>query len=123
MADIYLAASYNRKDEMCAIAEKLQLLGHTITSRWIVQHGEDQETGAREDLEDIDNSAWVISFTGAGTTSGGRHVEFGYALAKGKAMVLIGEPENVFHKLKRYSNPVYVYPTLDAFLEAVAPRV
>jgi nucleoside 2-deoxyribosyltransferase len=42
----------------------------------------------------------VISFTfprGTPSTGGGRHVEFGYALAKGKRVVVIGERENVFH--------------------------
>jgi len=30
---------------------------------------------------------------------GGRHVEFGLALAQGKHLILVGQPENVFHHL------------------------
>mgnify|MGYP001616147807 CR=1 FL=1 len=50
--------------------------------------------------EDIDKADAVLSFThprGTMTTGGGRHVEFGYALAKGKKVALIGERENIFH--------------------------
>jgi hypothetical protein len=47
---------------------------------------------------------------------GGRHVEFGYGMAKGKRLVLIGERENVFH-----DHPsVEVYPTLSAWPPAAA---
>jgi hypothetical protein len=40
----------------------------------------------------------VISFTGGGG-KGGRHVEFGLAVAAGKRLVVIGPRENVFHCL------------------------
>lgn len=30
--------------------------------------------------------------------SGGRHVETGYALAKGKRVIVVGVPENIFHR-------------------------
>ena len=30
---------------------------------------------------------------------GGRHIEFGYAMAQGKPLFIVGRPENVFHKL------------------------
>lgn len=41
-------------------------------------------------------SQW--GFTLAQTTSGGRHIETGYALAIGKPVIVVGEPENIFHR-------------------------
>ena len=40
---------------------------------------------------------------------GGRHVEFGLAIAWGKPVYLVGERENVFHWLPQ----VRVFPALD----------
>lgn len=59
---------------------------------------------ATEDLEDIDAADVVVCFTeehipGANTGRGGRHVEFGYALAKGKRIIIVGPIENVFYSL------------------------
>ncbi len=41
--------------------------------------------------------------------SGGRHVEFGYALAKGKPIVLVGPQRNVFH----FHSNIYLVPWSD----------
>jgi hypothetical protein len=54
------------------------------------------------DLSDIDASECVISHTlnrGDLYTGGGRHIEFGYALARGKRLFNVGGHENVFHHL------------------------
>lgn len=44
---------------------------------------------------------------------GGRHVEFGVAVASCKRLVVIGPRENIFHHLPR----VEVFPTLGEWLE------
>jgi hypothetical protein len=49
------------------------------------------------DLQDILAADTVISFTEVGGGKGGRHVEFGYALALGKHMILVGPREHIFH--------------------------
>jgi hypothetical protein len=95
---IYLAARYSRNSEMRGVRDVLTALGHEVTSRWIDCHtgkyltsftpkhlNNDPEYCARlglHDLEDVDDADAVISFTDtAGGGKGGRHVEFGYALA------------------------------------------
>ncbi len=42
--------------------------------------------------------------------SGGRHVETGYALAKDKWVVVVGEAENIFHRVGGYGCLVEVVP-------------
>lgn len=110
---IYLAARFNRKDEMKKIREELQKLGHTVTSSWLdtewesTGHGipappEYREEWAEKDLRDVRFADVVISFTelpSTGYNRGGRHVEFGYAYAKAKRMIVVGWRENIFHHL------------------------
>lgn len=99
---IYLAAPFSERAQMEAAADWLKTQGHEITARW-VYGGEDGLTRgqiALLDIEDVDACDTLVSFTkprGTLTTGGGRHVEFGYGLARGKKMILIGERENVFH--------------------------
>ena len=57
---------------------------------------------AEKDLEDINRADIVLSKTlnrGELFTGGGRHIEFGYAYAKGKDLINVGGYESVFHKL------------------------
>lgn len=112
---IYLAARYSRHPEMRSHAADLTRLGHEVTSRWILGDHELLSRGqsdadpwairwATEDWEDLQAAALVISFTEApgpipGRGRGGRHVEFGAALALGKQCVVVGARENVFHHL------------------------
>src|SRR5713226_6452736 len=107
---IYIAARYSRRAEMAAQAGILRAAGHEVTSRWLVEHNVEW-TGGHDpqweeislgDIEDIDSAEVVISFThprGTPVTGGGRHVEFGYAYAKGKKLIIVGPRENVFHHL------------------------
>ena len=113
MTKFYLAARYSRRAEMVRYSvELLDRGGHEVTSRWIEGahripkgRGVDEDEARRfalEDLADIDAADVVLCFTEeAGTphTRGGRHVEFGYALARGKRCYCIGPCENVFYWL------------------------
>lgn len=124
---IYLAARYSR-DEMRIVANELNRLGFTVTSRWLFEDkplnthlGDDSpefyRRTAQVDIEDITDADTIVFFSEdpkIGTPRGGRHVEFGYAYAAGKKMVVIGEPENIFH----YLTDVYVYPTIREFIDA-----
>ncbi len=113
---IYLAAQYERHDEMRGVRDVLQALGHQVTSRWIDQHGGDALEAATADqldkepekcakfaladIEDLEAADTVMSFTRPGGGGrGGRHVEFGYAIRGGKRLVLVGPREHVFHTL------------------------
>jgi hypothetical protein len=111
---IYVAARFERYQEMQGVRDVLRGMGHEVTSRWIDLHGgkesvdglEDQlqtnpeefEEYGEHDLEDIRNADVIMCFAGGGGR-GGRHVEWGYAYALGKRMILVGPRENVFHAL------------------------
>lgn len=125
---IYIAGRYSRRDEFREVAAILNAAGCLVTSRWLdedkpldMNMGDDSEEfyteTSRVDLEDIELANSVLFFSEdplIGTPRGGRHVEFGYALAKGKRISVIGPKENVFH----YSPRVSHYSTLTHFMES-----
>jgi hypothetical protein len=112
---VYLAARYSRRLEMTKYAGDLQAAGHSVTSRWIngnhqiadeemedTLHELKRRTFALDDYSDLVNSECVVSFTElprSGTSRGGRHVEFGIALALRMPVYVVGHRENVFHCL------------------------
>lgn len=107
---IYLCASYERRDELRGYRGKLNDLGHYVTSRWLDEDyalnvqvadltREQQIEIGEYDLKDIDAADFIIAFTepaGTHRSRGGRHVEFGYALAKGIGRFVVGPFENIF---------------------------
>lgn len=105
---IYLAARFDRGAEMLDVAAALSRAGHFVTSRWIHgrQAGPDL-VSAVEDVEDLASADCLVSFTEYPTQGvpwaarGGRHVEFGIALASGKRLCIVGPRENVFHHVPR----------------------
>jgi len=102
---------------MEAVANRLKTFGFDIVARWVYggEDGLSREQIAILDIADVDACDVLVSFTqpyGALTKGGGRHVEFGYALARGKRLVVIGSRENVFH----HAPNVSVFPTLDDWL-------
>lgn len=115
---IYLAARYTRREELCGRADDLRAIGHEVTSRWLLGAHQaldvdlmtttdadvvaKRERFALDDLEDLFDAHWLISFTEpprSGHSRGGRHVEFGVGAALGKRLVVVGHRENVFHCL------------------------
>lgn len=100
---IYIAAPYPLREEARRIMILLESAGHHVTSRWIVedQVGMSHEH-ATHDLEDVARADLLLAvhqeaWHNRGT--GGRHVEFGYALALGIPVVLWGQRTNNFHHL------------------------
>jgi len=119
---LYLAAPFGDRRKMELVAISLKARGFVITARWVFggEDGLTRQDIAKLDLDDVDAADAVISFTfprGTLTSGGGRHVEFGYALAKGKRLIVIGERENVFHHFPT----VEVYPTIESWLEHALP--
>lgn len=121
--NIYLAARFSKRNILQEWQPALEALGHTIVSRWsmrgsdhikapgLSERAADSERlrFATEDIEDIEACDCVISLMEEPRSNGrgGRHVEFGYALAKGKRLIIVGERETVFHHLpqvEHYSN-------------------
>jgi nucleoside 2-deoxyribosyltransferase len=110
---IYIAAPFREQATVRRLAEELQLRGHECTSSWRFEEptGDGSESAHEEkyieaagvDLADIDRTDMLVLLGGESRT-GGKHFETGYAVARGKHVVLIGAPENVFHwNLKRYA--------------------
>lgn len=110
MLDIYLAARYGRREELCEYCEALEARGYHVTSRWL--NGEHEafdndharfEQFAFEDIEDLLAADTCISFTDGPDVEdwvrGGRHVEFGMACALMKDSIVVGPRENAFHFL------------------------
>jgi nucleoside 2-deoxyribosyltransferase len=110
---IYLAARYSRRDLMKELAAELRRMGHEVTSRWLetdwvsrpdassAAPPEYREKYAQIDMEDVQAADAVISFTEApgDGSRGGRHIEFGLAVAWGKRLIVVGYRENLFHHL------------------------
>jgi nucleoside 2-deoxyribosyltransferase len=127
--NIYIAGRYGRRVELTAYASELERTSskHHITSRWLLgtheahdtRYTQEQARGwALDDLEDLLASDTLIAFTeesGSPYGRGGRHVEFGYALALGKRIIVIGPAENIFCCLPN----MYRYETFEEFLNGM----
>lgn len=87
-------------------------LGHEVTSSWLneADYGDngismdypvDFCAFAEQDCRDIDRADCFMAFTEGpgGAPRGGRHVEYGIAIAKLKTLFVIGHRENAFHHL------------------------
>ena len=125
---IYLAARYSRREELVGYRTQLEAMGHSVTSRWLngahqisnegqpigddgealVESGQCiraaalRQEFAIEDVADVMAADLVVSFTEpprSNASRGGRHVEFGIALAQRSALAVIGYRENLFHWL------------------------
>jgi len=142
---VYLAAPYYRKDEIQGYKDFLQdMCNVEVTARWMEEaHApttQMSEVGvdlhilyARNDLEDVYLADMVVSFTEPleygeraitydfynRAKRGGRHVEFGFGLALGREMVIVGPRENIFHNLPG----VKQYDTFEDFVANHKMRV
>lgn len=98
---VYLAADYARKNEIREVAAKLRALGIEVTSRWLdtPDDGIPWSAEAKVDVEDVQDAHTLVSFTTGELARGGRHAEFGMAVALGKGLVIVGPREHVFHFL------------------------
>jgi nucleoside 2-deoxyribosyltransferase len=107
---IYIASRWGRRDEALSYAEALERCGYTVTSTWIHQpvsemydnDSNESARGALKDLKEIRNSDALVYLSEDGGNPwgrGGRHVEFGYAVALSKRVMIVGPLENLFHFL------------------------
>ena len=121
----YFAAQFGRLAEVAALATKARTTGLEVTSRWLEQDplsryaGGSDEAGSRfavRDLDDIRDAQGFLFFAEDPTVltpRGGRHVEFGYAIALGKCTDVVGPKENVFHLLHQVKH----YSTFEEWLK------
>lgn len=131
MSAIYLASRFSRRVELLEYRTWLEGHGHTVVSRWLDNHEEvgidnldaltpeerfthpEAQRFAVTDVEDVERADWLISFTGRGG-SGGRHVEFGIAVARGIRLTNVGPLDHVFHNLPSVER----FPDWDRFVAA-----
>lgn len=132
MDSAYLAARYGRRDELRTYAALLMVAGIHCSSSWLnetsaltVRMRDVKEDELREialtDIKDIELADALVFFAEDQEKQpprGGRHVEFGYALARGKEIHVIGARENIFHHLPH----VTIHASFDEFLKAVDTR-
>lgn len=91
---IYIAAKYQKRFELRALAEEIRLLGHELTCRWLFdgEEGKGIEAAAAMDVEDVNRSDCLI-FVGEPQASenrgGGRWFEFGLAYALDKHCIAL----------------------------------
>lgn len=99
---VYIAAPYPMREEAIALMLQLETAGHEVTSTWLKSPDEMKDEYARLDLADVARADALVAFNPAGWEekgTGGRHVEFGYALALNIPVFLIGAKSNIFHHL------------------------
>lgn len=128
----YLAARFGRRDELNGYRQRLEMLGYSVTSRWLTQHQkldlsvhpysqDERRMFALHDYEDVMRADRLIAFTedpaenAAGGRRGGRHVELGLALASAKHTYVVGHKENVFCHLPQ----VMFYENFTALVETL----
>ncbi len=113
MNKVYVAARYPMITEARAAANLLKQANYEVTSRWLDGVNRALHDAAIEDLEDVRAADYLMLLTlpeGTSYSGGGRHVEFGYALALGKRVIAVGHYETLFCYLPQ----VRVYPTVGA---------
>lgn len=119
-AKVYLAAMYQWMEAMKVKRELFREAGFESTAQWIDGDEEklSRHDAATMDLADVDRADALVIYTlkkGSMFSSGGRFVELGYALAKGKFVIVVGDRENVFCHL----DYVIVVETTEAALAAL----
>ena len=138
---IYIAAPFAARDFAKEVAQALIDAGHTVTSTWILSEraittetvGTSPETEfeqalehARGDVDDVLRSDLLLQITSEACLlsaheipqewlhTGGRHVEFGVAIANGTPCHLLGAPENIFTRTM-----AACHRTVEDFLEFI----
>lgn len=101
---IYLASRWQNRLVLHEQRERLQAYGHEVTSRWLDEEADILPAeAAQQDLEDIESAdalvLWPDLSLPVTRLYGGMFVEFGYALAQGKHLIIVGDHPCIFLKL------------------------
>lgn len=111
---IYLAAPWSEKVLARVLGMILAQQGHLLTEEWWehpeTTDGVELERQARLDMAAIERADLLIllNLQPRGGETSGKAVEFGYALALGKSLIVVGARSNLFHHLPE----VHVVPTI-----------
>ncbi|KKW45656.1 MAG: hypothetical protein UY96_C0017G0057 [Parcubacteria group bacterium GW2011_GWB1_56_8] len=123
---LYLAARYSRRLELCKYRDELRAMGHVVQATWLDGQHQVSDTGAPlgnegeslveddssgdkaarlrekfalDDFDEVFDCDMLIAFTEpprSAPNRGGRHVEMGIALGRGIPVVIVGSRENIF---------------------------
>lgn len=112
IGSVYIATSFVNRDAARRVRDYLKSVGVVSTATWIDTHLEDSNalsnpcigaTEAEADLHDIRRGEGFILLREEGmpeSTTGGMHIETGYALALGKPVIVVGKRERcIFYAL------------------------
>jgi len=132
MRSAYIAARFGRGEEALALAKQLEEMGYTITSTWYLPGQPTQVNSptaeeevewnrriAHKDASEIMNADTFITLSEdmnnlpQGAARGGRHAEFGIAIAQNARVALIGPREHIFHWLEEVNH----WNTVEEFLD------
>lgn len=101
---VYIAGRFEDKQKISEIKRELEAAEIEVGSDWISMNAavsdEERSRFAEIDLRQVRECDILVLFKPVDShrdTSGGHHVETGYALALGKPVFLIGSAENIFH--------------------------
>lgn len=109
----YICARYGRREEARELADRLIQLGHQITSTWLWQVEDEMlyDNGplvagqfAQKDVDEVESGNGIVYLSEPTDNvwgRGGRHVEFGVAIAFKKDLYVVGPLENLFHYLPK----------------------
>ena len=112
---VYIAAPFPLRRVAIDVMDMLEAHGVEVTSSWLKAPDQMTDAFARIDLDDVARADLLLALNPADWTekgTGGRHVEFGYALALGKLIVMAGTPSNIFHFLSRVVVIDHTFPTI-----------
>lgn len=105
---VYFASQSVTKDILREEKRYLESQGYVVQARWLDSPANDWRTMPKAeiqmwidmDLADVRDADALVFWSMPhqhGWGAGGRHVEYGYALALNKPIVIVGQRENLFH--------------------------
>ncbi len=106
---VYLAARFERRQEIRPVRDDLWKMGHEVVSTWFdeVARMEDMPIDtfykklALKDIAQIESADLFILDTEVPSERGGKEVEYGYAIGQFQRIMvwIVGPARNVFHQL------------------------
>lgn len=120
---IYIAAGLSAAKHVEELGEKIERIGrHSVINSWQLTWEKQQEgpSGAYQDLAEIDRADCCIFLTYSKSSSGGRYIEQGYALAakhsgEGVRLIICGPKENCFGEMDDFEHFINEKEMLNAF--------
>lgn len=102
--NVYFSAPFSWRESLKPKRDELIDAGITVVSSWLDTNQGEAAALAELDLFDVRQcDVFVALIPPSHEGHGGRHVEYGYALAMNKIVMRVGPRENIFYELVGYS--------------------